>query len=156
MKSAAADLLPPYKQVIRQLEQARQAEEDKKRRRILSEMIGSCEFVAEWLGTGRQPGPRRGIERRSRQQREVLLEPEKINWFARGRVNYNSVTPEQQARIKAALSHLSDRERDCYIMHHGEGLPYSQIAELLGVRKGSVSTFMNRARKKLKQVTGRL
>ncbi|MDR6880357.1 hypothetical protein [Bacillus sp. 3255] len=34
-------------------------------RRVINEMVSDCEWTIEWLETGRQPGNKRGIERRS-------------------------------------------------------------------------------------------
>ncbi|OAO83493.1 putative prophage LambdaBa01 positive control factor Xpf [Anoxybacillus flavithermus] len=58
------ELLQEYKQTLKQtkklLEHA--PEQDKT---IIRQMIADLEFVIEWLTTGRQPGHKRGIERRA-------------------------------------------------------------------------------------------
>ncbi|MNP84003.1 positive control sigma-like factor [compost metagenome] len=41
-----------------------------------------CEFVIEWLNSGRRPGNKRGIERRAGYEREILLDPIRMQAFA--------------------------------------------------------------------------
>ncbi|XOK58381.1 hypothetical protein ACJ7K1_17455 [Paenibacillus elgii] len=48
---------------------------DKEDRSLISDMISDCEFVEQWLETGRMPGSRRGIDRRSVYQRTKVWNP---------------------------------------------------------------------------------
>ncbi|MCD9020497.1 sigma-70 family RNA polymerase sigma factor [Cohnella silvisoli] len=123
-----------------------------KDRRLVIEMIASCSYVIEWLETGRRPGNRRGIERRAGYQREVLMDPAKMpmtpNVTLTSRPMDEEAT-ENRFRLEAALRGLTERERNCYMLAHGESYSFAEIAALLNISKSSVSTYMVRAQRKV-------
>jgi RNA polymerase sigma factor (sigma-70 family) len=130
--------------------------QDKGERRTINEMIGDCEYAAEWLETGRRPGNRRGIERRAAYQRERPVDPLVMqayigNRSAGGAVQVASVSDDDRQRIDNVLSKLTARERDAYVAVVGSGLPYSEVAEMMGVEKGSVQSFVESATKKIQK-----
>jgi RNA polymerase sigma-70 factor (ECF subfamily) len=130
---------------------------DKGDRRTINEMIGECEYAAEWLETGRRPGNRRGIERRAAYQRERPVDPIVLQAYighrsAGGAVQASSVTDEDRQRIENVLAKLTNREREAYTMVVGGGLSYSEVAELIGVQKGSVQSFVEAAEKKIRSM----
>jgi RNA polymerase sigma-70 factor (ECF subfamily) len=51
-------------------------------------------------------------------------------------------------RVRAALAELTPTDRDGLLLHE-EGLSYEEIAEVLGLSKGSVGTTLSRARARL-------
>lgn len=53
-----------------------------------------------------------------------------------------------------ALSALSERERTVVVLLHAYGWVMSEIAETLGISKGSVQTYANRAMSKLRRKLG--
>lgn len=120
-------------------------------RRIINEMVADCEWTIEWLDSGRRPGNKRGIERRAAYQREKLMDPVRMQAY----VSQSSagspanLSDWQRFQIEDALSRLSDRERDCYVLVHGECFSLSEIAGMLGVSKGSVEVYVTRAQKKI-------
>lgn len=126
-------------------------DENKSERQIIGEMIGDTELVIEWLETGRRPGSKRGIERRAAYQREKLMDPVRMQAFVyRGTAGSPAnLTDWQRNQIEDALCVLSDRERECYILAHGQGFSHEYIAELLGVSKGSVDSYLSRAQEKI-------
>lgn len=120
-------------------------------RRIINEMVADCEWTIEWLESGRRPGNKRGIERRAAYQREKLMDPIRMQAY----VSQSSagspanLSDWQRFQIEDALSRLSERERECYVLAHGECFSFSEIAEMLGVSKGSVEVYVTRAQKKI-------
>ncbi len=123
------------------------------RRQIIGEMIGDVEYVIEWLETGRRPGNRRGIERQAAYQRERLMDPVRMQAFA-ARSTAGSpanLTEWQRHQIEDALCVLSERERECYVLAHGECFSYEDIANLLGISKSSVATHIKRAQAKISE-----
>lgn len=63
----------------------------------------------------------------------------------------SSVSNSNEVEINTftKLSNLSKRERECYLLHHVGLMPFQAIANKLGVSKGSVNTYIRRAREKL-------
>ncbi|MEK4052671.1 sigma factor-like helix-turn-helix DNA-binding protein [Paenibacillus sp. FSL F4-0087] len=120
-------------------------------KKILSEIISECEFVEEWLTTGRRPGNKRGVERLAAYQREVLVDPLKMQAYVSNSKagSPSNLTDWQRFQIEDALSRLSDRERECYVLAHGECFSHSAIANMLYISKDSVSEYIDRAQKKI-------
>lgn len=143
---------------IHEREPARTDEEISYIRRLESDlslvvgMISDCSYVIEWLETGRRPGNRRGIERRAAYQREIPTDPAKLPVVA---IWPNALGEEEEEskpkllRLQAALRGLTERERDCYILAHGQGYTHAEIAGMLQISKSSVGTYLVRAQRKI-------
>ncbi|NNU89779.1 sigma-70 family RNA polymerase sigma factor [Anoxybacillus sp. CHMUD] len=153
------ELLREYKQTLKQtkklLEHA--PEQDKK---IIRGIISNLEFTIEWLTTGRRPGHKRGIERRAAYQREKLFDPLLMQKFFRSsepvyewddHERESVITSWDQERIEDALSVLTEREREVYLMSRGYCLTYSEIANYLCISSSSVQTMIERAERKIKK-----
>jgi RNA polymerase sigma factor (sigma-70 family) len=127
----------------------RKADADDKK--VISGMKSDCEFVIEWLNTGRRPGNKRGIERRAGYEREILLDPVRMQAFASDSKAGSpaNLTDDQRFQLQYALDQLSERERECYVLAHGECFSHSAIANMLGIAAGSVSEYVQRAHKKI-------
>ena len=57
---------------------------------------------------------------------------------------------EREARVMAALSHLSDEFRQVVVLRELEGLSYGEIAGVLDVPQGTVESRLFRARAELR------
>ena len=55
--------------------------------------------------------------------------------------------------VVEAINQLPDGERDALLLHVWERLPYDEVAAALGVPIGTVRSRINRARKKLRELT---
>ncbi|MGG1662901.1 sigma factor-like helix-turn-helix DNA-binding protein [Brevibacillus sp. NRS-1366] len=154
------DLLNEYKETKKGLntayEERRSAaevgnEEAMAERQMIGEMRGEVEWIIEWLETGRRPGNKRGIERQAAYQREKLMDPVRMQAFvARSTAGSPAnLTEWQRQQIEDALCCLTERERDCYVLVHGEGFSFEQVAELLILSKSSVQTYVTRAQTKI-------
>ncbi|MBY6268014.1 sigma-70 family RNA polymerase sigma factor, partial [Parageobacillus thermoglucosidasius] len=153
------DLLQEYKQTLKHTKKLfkHASDEDKK---IIRGMISDLEFAIEWMTTGRRPGNRRGIERRAAYQREKPFDPLLIQKFFRSNEpvyewddheKEDVITSWDRERIEDALSVLTDREREVYLMSRGYCLTYSEIANYLCISSSSVQTMIERAEKKIKK-----
>ncbi|ANB62276.1 RNA polymerase sigma factor, sigma-70 family protein (plasmid) [Anoxybacillus amylolyticus] len=153
------ELLREYKQTLKEtkklLEKA--SDEDKK---IIKGMISDLEFVIEWLTIGRYPGHKRGIERRAAYRREKLFDPLLMQKYFRSsepiykwddHERESVITSWDRERIEDALSVLTEREKEVYLMSRGYCLTYSEIANYLCISSSSVQTMIERAEKKIKK-----
>jgi positive control factor len=133
------------------------ADEDKP---IIRGMISDLEFAIEWMSTGRRPGNKRGIERRAAYQREKPFDPLLMQKFFRSsdpvykwddHEKEHVITEWDRQRIEDALSVLTKREREVYLMSRGYSLSYSEIANYLCISSSSVQTMIERAEKKIQK-----
>lgn len=150
------DLEFSYRGTYRLLQKAKERAEttkDKATYDIISEMISDVNFAIEWMHTGRRPGNKRGIERLASYQREKLVDPLRMQAFVRNTrsASPTTLTDYQRFQIQDALSRLSEMEKQCYVLAHGECYSHSEIAELLNITKGSVSQLVSRAQKKISE-----
>jgi len=157
-------LLREYKETRRALARAYEARREGEKvlddqalaeRQIISEMIGDVAFVIEWLETGRRPGNKRGVERLAAYQREKPMDPIRMQAFV-SRSTAGSpanLTEWERQQIEDALCTLSDRERECYVLAHGECFTHAEIAELLNISVSSVETYIKRASAKITERT---
>lgn len=123
-----------------------QDEEDKK---VIASMIRDLEYVIEWLETGRNPDSRRGIDKEGvYSTNPQILDKIKIEQLE---MEERELTREEKEMIEDALCELTQRERDVFIMIRAEGLTYEHVAELLGVKKSTVQTHLERAEKKIEK-----
>jgi len=60
------------------------------------------------------------------------------------------ISREQRQAVRAALSALSDEQREALVLARYHGLPYVEIAEVLGISVGAVKTRIFRAVETLK------
>jgi positive control factor len=124
---------------------------------LINGMIRDLQYAIEWMETGRQPGNKRGVERLAAYQRERPVDPLLMQKFFRSREeSYPWKEPAQesiissfdQERIEDALSVLTAKEKEVYLMSRGHCLSYSQIASYLCISSSSVQTMIERAEKK--------
>lgn len=124
---------------------------EKADRQIIGEMLSDCDYSQEWLQTGRRPGNRRGIERAAAYQREKLVDPIRIQSYVSGNHagSPSNLSDDDRERLDKALKTLSDRERECFVMAHGQNFSYGYIANLIGISKGTVQDYVKRAQIKV-------
>lgn len=121
--------------------------------KLLKEAISDIHYAITWMHTGRRPGNRRGIERRAAYQREKLMDPLRMQAFMSRSTtgSPSNITDWQRFQIEDALSRLSPRERECYELAHGQGFSFGYIANMLGISKGTVEEYVNRAQRKVSE-----
>lgn len=154
------ELLKEYKETLRKIRKAKSEYPPVNERnpeqdcdyKILCQMESDLLWSLEWMETGRQPGNRRGIERRAAYQRERPIDPIHFQRYAMQplyKQSKHTLSDFDMWRVEDALSCLSKLERDVYIMSRGYCLSYAEIAGLLGVAKGTVQKMIERAEKKM-------
>lgn len=124
--------------------------EDEEEKHVINGMISDMSYALEWMKRGRRPGNLRGIERRSVYQRTALVD---MNLFPSLDIEpERTITESEKKRLYEILVNLSDRERQCYLMHMSYGMSYSEIAEALNIARPTVQTFVERAQRKIKKI----
>lgn len=149
------DLIEQYKESLAIVKKARENCLDKGEYELLTGMISDLEYAIEWMSTGRRPGNRRGVERLAAYQRERPIDPIHIQRYVMRAAYYDAfeekpaVTEWDIQRIEDALSTLTKLEREVYLMSRGHCLSYGEIANLIGLAKGTVQKLIERAEKKI-------
>jgi positive control factor len=154
------DLIVQYKQALKDVRklQVSASAEDKK---LLGGMASDLEYAIQWMQTGRKPGNKRGIERRAAYEREKPFDPLLMQRYFRS-MDDNSYTWDthkqedtvsvwDRERIDDALSVLTAREKEIYLMKRGQCLTYEQIATYYSISRGSVQDSIKRSEKKIKK-----
>jgi positive control factor len=113
-------------------------------------MISDLEFALEWMRSGRNPEAKRGVDKTGVYLTDpaildVLPVPNIIKSVAKEITDFN------RELIDDALCTLTSREKDIFFMIKVEGLTYENTADLLGVKKSTVQTHLERAEKKIEQ-----
>ncbi|WP_164545790.1 sigma-70 family RNA polymerase sigma factor [Paenibacillus albus] len=127
---------------------------NKAQRSIISEMVGDCEYAIQWLETGRRPGSVRGVER---PMRISSWDPGWIDSYSSPNSRYvierdttsKELTNDERFRIEEAMRELSDRERQCFMLHVVDGMSFEDIGRELHLGKSTVQVYMERAREKI-------
>jgi RNA polymerase sigma factor (sigma-70 family) len=143
--------IPGCKNTKRILRALRTLSTEKADRQIIGEMLSDCNYSQEWQQTGRRPGNRRGIERAAAYQHEKLVDPIRLQSYVTGSHagSPSNLSEEDRFRLEQAMRTLSDRERECYVMAHGQGFSFGYIANLIGVSKSAVQSYVKRAQIKV-------
>ena len=154
------ELIPSYiKSLNTVLSCERRAEarglEGQEDRAKLGGMETDLRYALNWLTSEVQPGPKRGIEHRSKEQRLVYLAEVGLEAAAREAARYVSspallenLAPTMQCKIKKAMQRLSNRERQAFMLRHASGYQNREIAEIMTIAESTVRVMLHRANKK--------
>lgn len=119
--------------------------------KLLKGAISDLQYSIQYMHTGRRPGNRRGVERLAGYQREVLMDPLVMQAYLNRSTAGSPVklSDSERIMIEQALSILTEREYVCFTTVYGQAFSYAKTGEILGISKGSVDTYLRRAKKKL-------
>ncbi|MNR93660.1 positive control sigma-like factor [compost metagenome] len=117
----------------------------------LNSFLSNLTFVIDWLYKGHEPNPRRAIHRRSREQRTILVDPLRMQSYAQPAAcgSPTTIGDHERFQIDDALSTLSEREKQAYILRIGLCFTIGQTALEMGISRGAVKTMLDRAEKKI-------
>lgn len=148
------DLMLQYVKTVQDLYALKERADRPNDQKLIGEMIGGCEYVVHWLRTGRSPSNRRGVERRSVYELTKVWDP---SWFA----SFTGVplapsdrefTAQEEFGLHDAMAALSERERQCYILHIGFEFSWEQVAQELNITIRTVRTHYQRAEQKIEHI----
>ncbi|EJP81398.1 sigma-70 family RNA polymerase sigma factor [Bacillus cereus] len=152
------DLIKQYKKTLKQLEESKKGATEKDVE-IISEMITDIEYSLEWMCTAKKPGNRRGIERRAAYQREKPCDPLLMQRFVRSTVmpvykwdteaKESVISEWDRIQLEDALSTLTEREKEIYVMSRGHGFTQDKISNYFNIKRTTVQVYLKRADKKI-------
>ncbi|MED3354371.1 sigma factor-like helix-turn-helix DNA-binding protein [Bacillus thuringiensis] len=136
------------------------ADANKEYSEILSDIESDLVFAIEWMQTGRRPRNSLRIERRAAYQRERTVNPLLIQRYFRNidddiyewddHAQEHVLGEWEKIQLEDALSVLTEREKEVYLMSRGYCLTYSEIAcYLVVVSRSTSQTLIERAEKKI-------
>jgi RNA polymerase sigma-70 factor (ECF subfamily) len=64
---------------------------------------------------------------------------------------HDMLREEQQERVQQVVAQLPEEQRMVVVLRYTDGLSYEEIADLLGCRRGTVASRLNRAHKSLER-----
>ncbi|MGG1556244.1 sigma factor-like helix-turn-helix DNA-binding protein [Paenibacillus ferrarius] len=148
------DLLLQYMKTVQDLRALKDQAERQEDQKLLAEMISDCEYVVHWLRTGRAPGNRRGVERRSVYELTKVWDPSWFESFTGVPIASaeRELTAQEEFGLHDAMAALSERERQCYILHIGFEFSWEQVARELNITIRTVRTHYQRAEQKIEHV----
>lgn len=148
-------LIFEYKQSLRALKEMKAAIEVKEElteldlqdKTLINSMINEMEFVIQWMMSGRNPDARRGADRSG----AYTLDPKLLEAVVPNRdvVEERKLTADEQWLLDDVLADLTKREKDVFTLVRAEGLSFEYTAELLGITKSSIQTYLERAERKI-------
>lgn len=117
----------------------------------INSFLSNVQFAIDWLHKGHNPGPRRGIHRRSGRQRTVTVDPLHMQSYAQPAAcgSPTTLSDHERFQIDDALSTLSEREKQAYILRFGLCFSLRQTAQEMGITKSAVQTMLERSEKKI-------
>lgn len=74
---------------------------------------------------------------------------------ARPDAEQTMVSKQTLSLIHQVMSRLPEGQREAIVLHHVEGLPYKEVAHVLGVPQGTIMTWLHRGRKSIKNALHR-
>jgi RNA polymerase sigma factor (sigma-70 family) len=128
---------------------------DKAHRAVINGMISECEYVEDWLSTGRRPGSFKGIERpyvvKNWDPAWIDAYSSPNGWYTDRTQFSGDLTDVQRFRIEEAMRDLSARERQCFMLYHVDGMSEYDIALELHLGRSTVQKFLERAKVKIEE-----
>lgn len=119
------------------------------RKRILQSMRSDLMYTQELLKEG-TVGLRHSIERRSKERREVYIDPDEMVDIPKSEDGDLAELLREKIEELYNQAGLTPREREVFEMKHGALMTINEIAATLDVTSGSVKKLLSRAKKKLK------
>lgn len=117
----------------------------------VSGMISDMSFAIEWMRTGRRPRSRRGVEIRDAYSRAILMDMDLLPVMTAEPKQEMNFTDRQKRDMARILLRLSDRERQCFLLHAVQGLSFAEIGKEMKLSRTAVQSYVERAKSKVQQ-----
>ncbi|HDR7876539.1 sigma-70 family RNA polymerase sigma factor [Bacillus mobilis] len=151
------DLIKEYNKTLEQLIEAKKTAIEKDIK-IINGMINEIEGALKWMRTGKEPGVKRGIERRAIYQREKKVNPLLMQKYLRStETQYewdqekkeSVITTWERIKLEDALSTLTEKEKEIFVMYKGGMFTQEEIAKMKGVTRSTVQQILRRSDRKI-------
>jgi RNA polymerase sigma-70 factor (ECF subfamily) len=136
------EIIQEYKESLRSLRESKTAP------LYRSSMISDTEWAIRYMETGQIPGTKWAVARWRREDREVLFDPQVLDKCFRGPKAAQKVSEDVKNRLNELLSCLSEKEKEAFLLVHGEKMTHAQAAEYMGLSRGNIYNLLRRAEKK--------
>ncbi len=128
--------------------------EDLVQETMVSALSHQCQFVvgtsmSAWLHTilrNHFLDERRSVRYKCRQSTSNQIDAEEILSMAQPATQFESVAISEMLRL---MEHLKDQHRKVFTLIVLEGFEYEEVAQLLGIDRGTVSSRLHRAKNRL-------
>lgn len=93
------------------------------------------------------------LDHHRRRRRFLPLLDQALDLFRAPRESalHDLLREEQEERVQQVVAQLPEEQRIVVVLRYTEGLSYEEIADLLGCRRGTVASRLNRAHKALER-----
>ena len=131
-------------------------EQDELDKMQINSMINSVSKIIDWLETGRNPYFQQGVDIRYIYQIKSFDERfdslQTIPDILDAVEEPFEITDDQKNTLVEIFKLLSDRERECFLLHIGQGWSMQEIADELNISKSTVQTHVERAKEKIEEL----
>jgi len=121
---------------------------------LLSQMITSTTYALKWLRSGKCPDNVTSIENYSYDQRTIEVDPKLLEViYSTDDTLYQEqeeADKETLFKLESALSTLTAKEKEAFMLFEGQQLSIGNIADFMKVKPSTVNTMLRRARHKIK------
>jgi RNA polymerase sigma factor (sigma-70 family) len=117
----------------------------------VSRMITDLEYSIEWMETSRRPGNKRGIERRSYEQRTIVKDPAWVQAMIKAKQGQKTLSDEELQKLDDLLGCLNTEQYEVFTMIRGKCFSYEECARMLGMTKSNVQYHLERAEEVLRE-----
>lgn len=131
------------------------SDKDNEDRKTLNSMKRDVDNVINWLMIGYDPDNPRGVNIKYAYDvthyPNMDLLPDMREPLQKERESLR-ISKEQRKIIYRLFETLTDRERDCFILHMAQGHSMQETGDKLGISKSSVQVYIDRVRSKIKSI----
>ena len=119
---------------------------------VYKEMLKDIDYIIEWLTSGHEPGNYNAIDKSQCYLVDQQVIEKVCNESMYKKVSnteYLDIINDVNSPISYALMKLTSKELECFIMVKCERLSLQQASNIMGIKKGTVQTYLNRVEKKI-------
>lgn len=119
---------------------------------VYKDILKDLDYTIEWLKYGHQPGIYNAIDKSQCylvDQQVIAKACDESMYKKISNEEYKNIIEDINNPISYALMKLTPIELECFIMVKCEGLSYSEVANLLGVKRGTIQKHLERAKCKI-------